>query len=131
MKKRIINESKRDVLLSAILNESLLGGDQSDKVLLVKDFLDKNFSKASSNNGLFDENGNRKTDSFVALLDNSKNVLKLLTDRQTFDILQEKFKTILPNQTDDDKKQRDKFLKKVLIAWYNDKITKQGSIMEY
>ena len=130
MKKIIINESKRDVLLSAILNESLLGGDQSDKVLLVKDFLDKNFSKASSNNGLFDENGNRKTDSFVALLDNSKNVLKLLTDRQTFDILQEKFKTILPNQTDDDKKQRDKFLKKVLIAWYNDKITKQGSIME-
>ena len=120
MKKIIINESKRDVLLSAILNESLLGGDQSDKVLLVKDFLDKNFSKASSNNGLFDENGNRKTASFVALLDNSKNVLKLLTDRQT-----------LPNQTDDDKKQRDKFLKKVLIAWYNDKITKQGSIMEY
>ena len=82
MKKIIINESKRDVLLSAILNESLLGGDQSDKVLLVKDFLDKNFSKASSNNGLFDENGNRKTDSFVALLDNSKNVLKLLTDKR-------------------------------------------------
>lgn len=130
MKKIIISENKRDVLLSAILNESLSDGDQSDKVLQIKNYLDSNFSKATSDIGTFDENGERKKQSFVALLDSAKNVLKLLTDRQVFDLLQEKFKTILPNNSEEDRKTRDNFLKKVLIAWYNDNITNQGSIID-
>ena len=111
MKKIIISENKRDVLLSAILNESLSDGDQSDKVLQIKNYLDSNFSKATSDIGTFDENGERKKKSFVALLDGAKNVLKLLTDRQVFDLLQEKFKTILPNNSEEDRKTRDNFLK--------------------
>ena len=59
MKKIIISENKRDVLLSAILNESLSDGDQSDKVLQIKNYLDSNFSKATSDIGTFDENGER------------------------------------------------------------------------
>mgnify|MGYP000570496343 FL=1 len=129
MKKIIINENKRDLLFSVILNESLTDGDKSDKVLQIKDFLDSNFSKANSDTESFDENGNRKVKSFAALLDSSKNVLKLMTDKQLFDLLQEKFKKILPNSNSSERNVRDNFLKKVLIAWYNDKITKEGSIL--
>lgn len=130
MKKIIINENKRDFLFSVILNESLTDGDKSDKVLQIKDFLDSNFSKANSDTESFDENGNRKVKSFAALLDSSKNVLKLMTDKQLFDLLQEKFKKILPNSNSSERNVRDNFLKKVLIAWYNDRITKEGSILE-
>ena len=130
MKKIIINENKRDLLFSVILNESLTDGDKSDKVLQIKDFLDSNFSKANSDTESFDENGNRKVKSFAALLDSSKNVLKLMTDKQLFDLLQEKFKKILPNSNSSERNERDNFLKKVLIAWYNDRITKEGSILE-
>jgi hypothetical protein len=130
MKKIIINENKRDLLFSVILNESLTDGDKSDKVLQIKDFLDSNFSKANSDTESFDENGNRKVKSFAALLDSSKNVLKLMTDKQLFDLLQEKFKKILPNSNSSERNVRDNFLKKVLIAWYNDRITKEGSILE-
>ncbi len=130
MKKIIINENKRDLLFSVILNESLTDGDKSDKVLQIKDFLDSNFSKANSDTESFDENGNRKVKSFAALLDSSKNVLKLMTDKQLFDLLQEKFKKILPNSNSSERNVRDNFLKKVLIAWYNDRITKVGSILE-
>lgn len=130
MKRIIINENKRNFLLSVILNESLTDGEMSDKVLQIKSYLDDNFSKASSDIDSFDENGNRKVKSFAALLDSSKNVAKLMTDKQLFDLLQEKFKTILPNNDNDERLLRDNFLKKVLIAWYNDKITKEGSILE-
>lgn len=130
MKKIIINENKRDLLFSVILNESLTDGDKSDKVLQIKDFLDSNFSKANSDTKSFDENGNRKVKSFATLLDSSKNVLKLMTDKQLFDLLQEKFKKILPNSNSSERNVRDNFLKKVLIAWYNDRITKEGSILE-
>ena len=130
MKKIIINENKRDLLFSVMLNESLTDGDKSDKVLQIKDFLDSNFSKANSDTESFDENGNRKVKSFAALLDSSKNVLKLMTDKQLFDLLQEKFKKILPNSNSSERNVRDNFLKKVLIAWYNDRITKEGSILE-
>ena len=130
MKKIIINENKRNLLFSVILNESLTDGDKSDKVLQIKDFLDSNFSKANSDTESFDENGNRKVKSFAALLDSSKNVLKLMTDKQLFDLLQEKFKKILPNSNSSERNVRDNFLKKVLIAWYNDRITKEGSILE-
>ena len=130
MKRIIINENKRNFLLSVILNESLTDGEMSDKVLQIKTYLDDNFSKANSDIDSFDENGNRKVKSFAALLDSSKNVVKLMTDKQLFDLLQEKFKTILPNNDNDERLLRDNFLKKVLIAWYNDKITKEGVILD-
>ena len=102
----------------------------SDKLLQIIDYLDKNFTKASSDNGTLNTNGEIEKKSLVALLDDSKNVIKLLTDRQLFDILQERFKTILPNNSDKEKKNRDNFLKKVLIAWYHNNITKEGSVIE-
>jgi hypothetical protein len=130
MKTIIISEDKRDLLMSMILQESLTDGDESDKVLQIKKFLDDNFTKASNDIGQFDDNGNRTTQSYAALMDKNKNILKLMTDRQVFDLLQEKFKTIMPNADEEGKRNRDAFLKKVLIAWYNNKITKNGSIID-
>lgn len=129
MKKIIISENKQDLLMSLILNESLTDLDQSDNVLKIKKYLDANFTKATNDVGTFDNNGDRTTQSYVALLDSNKNVLRLMTDRQIFDLLQEKFKTIMPNSTEKEKKKRDEFLKKVLVAWYNNKITKEGSLL--
>lgn len=129
MKKIIIGKNKCDILLSEILNESLSDGDQSDKVLQIKNYLDANFAKASGGGNSFDANGERTRQSFVALLDDAKNVLKLLSDKQVFDLLQERFKSILPNSNESERNKRDEFLKKVLIAWYNNNITKQGSIV--
>lgn len=129
MKKIIISENKQDLLMSLILNESLTDLDQSDNVLKIKKYLDANFTKATNDVGTFDNNGDRTTQSYAALLDSNKNVLRLMTDRQIFDLLQEKFKTIMPNSTEEEKKKRDEFLKKVLVAWYNNKITKEGSLL--
>lgn len=129
MKKIIIGENKCDILLSEILNESLSDGDQSDKVLQIKSYLDANFAKASGGGNSFDASGERTRQSFVALLDDAKNVLKLLSDKQVFDLLQERFKSILPNSNESERNKRDEFLKKVLVAWYNNNITKQGSIV--
>lgn len=129
MKKIIINEDKKAVLVSAILQESLSDGDESDKVLQIKAYLDKNFSKAADNAIGFDDNGNRNGKSYLALLGNNNDVVKLMTDRQVFELLQERFKSILPNNDGEERKKRDTFLKKVLIAWYNNKITKNGSIL--
>lgn len=129
MKKIIISEDKQDLLMSLILNESLTDLDQSDNVLKIKKYLDANFTKATNDVGTFDNNGDRTTQSYAALLDSNKNVLRLMTDRQIFDLLQEKFKTIMPNSTEEEKKKRDEFLKKVLVAWYNNKITKEGSLL--
>lgn len=129
MKKIIISEDKQDLLMSLILNESLTDLDQSDNVLKIKKYLDANFTKATNDVGTFDNNGDRTTQSYAALLDSNKNVLRLMTDRQIFDLLQEKFKTIMPNSTKEEKKKRDEFLKKVLVAWYNNKITKEGSLL--
>lgn len=129
MKKIIISENKQDLLMSLILNESLTDLDQSDNVLKIKKYLDANFTKATNDVGTFDNNGDRTTQSYAALLDSNKNVLRLMTDRQIFDLLQEKFKTIMPNSTEKEKKKRDEFLKKVLVAWYNNKITKEGSLL--
>lgn len=129
MKKIIISEDKQDLLMSLILNESLTDLDQSDNVLKIKKYLDANFTKATNDVGTFNDNGDRTTQSYAALLDSNKNVLRLMTDRQIFDLLQEKFKTIMPNSTEEEKKKRDEFLKKVLVAWYNNKITKEGSLL--
>jgi hypothetical protein len=123
MKKIIISENKRGVLFSAILNESLTNGDESDKVLSVVKFLDGSFSRADENS--YDDNGHPANKELVAWLTPKKEVAKLLTATQLFYVVQEEFKNLIS-----DKKERDDFLKKVIKAWYYHNITKEGSIIE-
>ena len=102
MKKIIINEHQETKLMETAINE-MYGGYDS-KVGVVKDFLDKNFSRANAT--IMGKDGRPEDKKVVAWLDNYKQVVKTLTDVQLFYVVQDQFKNILS-----DKEERDKFLK--------------------
>lgn len=99
-------------------------GGLGDKVELVKDYLDKHFSRANAT--IMGKNGRPETQQVVAWLDDYKQVVKTLTDVQLFYIIQDQFKDILPSS-----EERDKFLKQVIKDWYNHKISKNNSLSVY
>lgn len=118
MKKIIINEKAEQKLISLMVNE---GFNYSDKVLLVKQFLDDNFARADSVE--IGDNGHPKTNQVVAWLDKYKQLIKNITDKQLFYVVQDKFKNLFSS-----KSERDEFLKQVIKDWYYHKITKNGSL---
>jgi hypothetical protein len=123
MKKIIISEEKENILLEEAMLEEMFGG-WGDKVKAVKDYLDKNFARASAT--IFGEDGRPQVKQVVAWLDDYKQIVKTLTEVQLFYIIQDQFKKILP-----DKSERDKFIIQVLKDWYNKKISKNYSLSVY
>ena len=123
MKKIIINENKEHILYEEALIEEMFGG-WGEKVKLVKDYLDKNFSRAAAT--IIGPDGKPQIQQVVAWLDDFKQVVKTLTDVQLFYIIQDQFKKILPNR-----EERDKFIIQVLKDWYNHKISKNYSLSVY
>ena len=123
MKKIIINESQESLILEEAMIEEMFGG-WGEKVKAVKDYLDKNFSRASAT--IFGKDGIPQVHEIVAWLDKYKQIVKTLTDVQLFYIIQDQFKNILP-----DKQERDKFIIQVLKDWYNHKISKNYSLSVY
>lgn len=91
---------------------------EPNKVLLVKDYLDKNFKRG--NLGEFGDNGLPVNTPVVGLVNGDK-VVKNLTARQLLDVLEDEFRGMYS-----DKIQRTKFLTQVLKDWYNKKISKEG-----
>lgn len=120
MKKIILNEKKEQTLFQNLINEA----KYLDKVSIVKDFLDKNFKRADITD--FDEKGMIHSNKIVVWVDMHDNPIKSMTDVQLFYLLQEKYKNIFANKTE-----RDTFLKKLIKAWYNKKISKYGTIIEH
>ena len=123
MKKIIISEDKEYLLYEEAMLEEMYGG-WGDKVKAVKDYLDKNFARASAT--MFGEDGKPQIKQVVAWLDDYKQIVKTLTEVQLFYIIQDQFKKILSN-----KEERDKFIIQVLKDWYNNKITKNYSLSVY
>jgi hypothetical protein len=123
MKKIIIDENKEYLLYEEAVIEEMFGG-WGEKVKAVKDYLDKNFSRAIST--IIGDDGKPKIQQVVAWLDDYKQIVKTLTDVQLFYIIQDQFKNILS-----DKEARDKFLKQVIKDWYNHKISKNNSLSVY
>jgi hypothetical protein len=123
MKKIIITEEKEHLLYEEAVLEEMFGG-WGDKVKAVKDYLDKNFARASAT--IFGEDGRPQVKQVVAWLDDYKQIVKTLTEVQLFYIIQDQFKKILP-----DKSERDKFIIQVLKDWYNKKISKNYSLSVY
>lgn len=119
MKTIIINENKERQLFQSLINEKMT----IDKVSVVKDFLDKNFKRADTTE--LDDSGMVSSKPIVVWIDSHQNPVKTMTDEQLFYVLQEKFKNIIA-----DKEERNSFLKKMLKAWYYNKISKYGSIIE-
>lgn len=123
MKKIIINENKEHLLYEEVVIEEMFGG-WGEKVKAVKDYLDKNFSRAAAT--IIGKDGKPQIQQVVAWLDDYKQVVKTLTDVQLFYIIQDQFKKILPNR-----EERDKFIIQVLKDWYNHKISKNYSLSVY
>lgn len=114
MRRFILSENGLELIKGKILRESY-----SDKIDLVKRFLDKNFMRASTQKdgkdvGIFVKlNGNIPTD-------------ESLWKQDVLDILDDEFNNIIS-----DKKERDGFLSQLVDDWYNKKITKYGSLSRY
>ena len=114
MRRFILSENGLELIKGKILRESY-----SDKIDLVKRFLDKNFMRASTQKdgkdvGIFVKlNGNIPTD-------------ESLWKQDVLDILDDEFNNIIS-----DKKERDGFLSQSVDDWYNKKITKYGSLSRY
>lgn len=114
MRRFILSENGLELIKGKILRETY-----SDKIDLVKRFLDKNFMRASTQKdgkdvGIFVKlNGNIPTD-------------ESLWKQDVLDILDDEFNNIIS-----DKKERDGFLSQLVDDWYNKKITKYGSLSRY
>ena len=114
MRRFILSENGLELIKGKILRESY-----SDKIDLVKRFLDKNFMRASTQKdgkdvGIFVKlNGNIPTD-------------ESLWKQDVLDILDDESNNIIR-----DKKERDGFLSQLVDDWYNKKITKYGSLSRY
>ena len=92
---------------------------EPSKVLAVKKFLDDTFVRASM--PMIGDDGYPKNLLIVGMKGHDGNVLKNMTDKQLFYLLQDKFSKIYM-----DKNQRDKFLIQILKDWYKKKISKDG-----
>ena len=121
MKKTIlVTEEAHNRVMQRLLAESY-----SDKVLMIKDFLDNNFVRANFSKE--DENGVLTALPIVVQLDvNKQPSKKTLDDVSLFYLLQNKFQKILALDTE-----RDKLLKQVIKDWYKNAITPNGSLTKY
>lgn len=125
----IITESQEALLMNTLLNASpetevkltadvSSSEDLSDKILSVKKYLDKYFKKGDIDQ--IKDGKPAKLEVVLMMSDNGK-ILKTLTDKQLFDQVQTDFKNILPE------KDRDKFLKDVIVKWFYNKINDSGT----
>ena len=113
----IITEEEEQNLIGNILQEAFY--PNSDKVLLIKDFLDKNFAKQEIDS--LDENGYPTKEKTVMLLSNNKQPLKTLSMKELLRFLDDKFQKMVSKKED-----RRKFLKQVIKDWYFGNIKGNG-----
>lgn len=126
----IINESQEQLLMNTLLKEGITiiktNNDEeeepiselTDKILRVKEYLDKNYSRGSIDQI---KDGKPSKLEVVVLKNADGKVLKSLTDKQLFDQVQLDFEHILPE------KDRDSFLKDCITKWYYNKISDLGT----
>ena len=116
-KKIIITEEQEQKLLEHLITEQQFPIDPK-KVLIVKNYLDKNFKRGNISE--FGNNGLPVNNPVVGLLNNGE-VVKNLNARQLFDLLEDEFRNMFSNKI-----QRSKFLARVIQDWYSNNISKEG-----
>ena len=114
MKTFILSENGLETVKDKILQESY-----SDKVELVKKYLDNNFMRAT-----FEKDGDNI--GIFVKLSNHLPTEKSYWKQDVLDILDREFNNLVT-----DKKERDGFLSQLLDDWYNNKISKYGSLSAY
>jgi hypothetical protein len=112
-----LNENQEKELLEFLVLENRYPVD-TEKVLIIKNFLDKNFKRGNITE--FGENGLPNNKPVVGMLSNGQ-IVKNLTASQLFDVLENEFRGMFS-----DKIQRSKFIAQVIKDWYYKKITKEG-----
>jgi len=117
MRKNIlINEETEREIVGGILTESF--SPSAEKVLLVKDYIDKNFAKVEIDD--IDENGYPTKDKMVNMLSGGQ-PLKTMTLGDFLLMLDDKFHSIITDDND-----RKKFIKQIIKDWYTGKLAKNG-----
>lgn len=112
----IIDENVEQNIINDLLTESF--NPSAEKVLIIKDYLDKNFKKGSIED--IDSNGYPKKTNVINMVSNGQ-VIKTIQPDEMLLLLDDKFSKIIQNKGD-----RKKFLKQVLIDWYTNNISKNG-----
>ncbi len=113
----LVNEQSYLKFVDTILSEALY--PISDKVLLIKDYLDKNFVRQTSDT--IDENGYPTKEYNIAMVSRNKTILKVFTFNELLILLDDKFHRFFKEDSD-----RKKFLKQVIYDWFHKKIQKNG-----
>lgn len=117
----IVNEQKNKLLLKLMIQEEIFG--LSDKVLIVKKYLDDHYIKADIET-LDDISGDLKKEDLVIMLDSRKEPTEhRLSLEQLYYKIQDKYKNIIS-----DKKERNMFLWQVINDWFKNKISKHGTL---
>jgi hypothetical protein len=118
MKTFIISEEK--------LKKNILKESYGDKAVLIKNFLDANFMRATfTKNG--DDGLKKNIGIFVQLDSNKLPTDTQLTADSVFDIVQNKFNKIISDKTE-----RNRFIIRVIKDWYNnEKGLKDGTLSVY
>lgn len=121
------NMPKRTIKINeSILNEDIVGDilqesffPFSEKVLMVKKFLDNGFARQLQDD--IDANGYPKKKCVVTMLSTDKQPLKTMSMRELLLMLDDKFNSMVK-----DEKDRRAFLKQIIRDWFDKKISKQG-----
>ena len=118
MRKIVINEDTEQKIIGRLMTECFT--PNVHQVLLVKDYLDKNFQKQYIDD--IDENGEPKTDLiFYMLSPTDKSPMKQYTAAQLLDKLDSNFSKFMK-----DKKDRKRLLKQIITDWATNKISREG-----
>ena len=119
----IISEKQEQILINTMLQEAITSGvDYCEARLHIKKILDGRFIKGTISK--YDEYGNPNNEAVVVMVDKDKKPIKPMTDIQLFEYLeaQPEIIDILP------KEERTEFVKETMIAWYENRINKNGTI---
>lgn len=115
--KVIIDEKIEDALFKAVLAEAFY--PTSEKVLAVKDYLDKNFVKTETDD--IGKDGYPIKVKSAVLVSSTKQPLKTFFPKELLMMLDDKFQKMITKEDD-----RKKFLKQIIRDWFNNKISKEG-----
>lgn len=118
-KKIIISENIENLFIQLTLNEAFY--PEANKVLIIKNYLDKNFIKSTIDD--IDNNGYPIKTRVVSMKNSNGDALNTMTTFQLFYLIQDKFKNIYHN-----KEQRDKLIKQVIKDWCDGKISREGML---
>lgn len=107
-KKIIISEHTEDLFIQLALNETFY--PEANKVLILKNYLDKNFLKSTIDD--IDNNGYPIKKMVVSMKNSNGDALNTMTTSQLFYLIQDKFQNIYQNN-----EQRDRLIKQVIKDW--------------